>query len=277
MDDISIKYNKYAIPKKNGSKRFILEPSEELKEKQNELLKKLYRIFVSPYAHGGVPNRSIVTNAYYHVGKKYIMQIDLKDFFPSITRDKFFKKISINDLGIELYNEVYKYCFYYDEYYKDYILPQGAITSPVLTNIYMRNLDWWIAKYMKKREITYTRYFDDLTFSTNRENGNKYMYILYEKFLIPKLTKYELFVNYDKFRIKSNSRKQEVCGVIVNKKLNVDKKYRMNLRAEIYQQKQKGLQLSKETLGKISFVNMIRNFNKQYLYNRKYYYDYMID
>ncbi len=264
---MDMSYNVYQIPKKKGGFRTIESPNEELKSKQEEILLKLYQIFpVSPFAHGGIPNRNIVTNAINHVKKDIVASIDIKDFFPSIEHYRFRKEIqTLIQRSLEKQNlrdEITAYCFYKDH------LPQGAPTSPYLANIYLSRFDWLMAWFIAKNlpNGDYSRYFDDITISCNffQRNGKvtdemkKYTFS-YVATLLKKMITYELKefyyldVNEKKTKIISRKSRQYVCGIVVNDKVNVPRRYRKNLRAAIYQHG-----FTNENIGKLAYVNQTK-------------------
>ncbi len=169
-------YNTLEIPKKNGDTRTICVPNKNLKKVQKKLYNKLSTYydeiktqnnFTSKISHGFEKNRSIVTNAEVHKNKRYVVNLDLLVFFPSINfgrvRSYFIKNnyFEINDDIATILAQL--------TCYKG-TLPQGASTSPLIANMICNIMDIRILKIAKKYRLDYTRYADDLTFSTN----NKY-------------------------------------------------------------------------------------------------------
>jgi len=157
-------YKKHIIPKRDGSTRLIFEPSYSLKLVQRWLLEEiLYNIPVSNYTFGFMKGSSnpLRLNAAMHKDNIFIFKMDMKNFFPSIKKDKIY--FLFNEVGYNptMANILANLCTL------DGMLPQGAVTSPCLANLVCRHLDKRISKYCEKREITYTRYADDLTFSCN--------------------------------------------------------------------------------------------------------------
>jgi len=153
-------YREFEIPKRSGGKRKIISPYDSLKYVQRWILENiLCKVKVSGCAHGFVSQRSIVTNATYHLQGKNLLKIDLKDFFPSIPKNyviRVFQK-----LGYSYKVSVCLACICcYDE-----CLPQGAPTSPMLSNIISRHLDNRLKGLAKKSGNVYTRYADDIAFS----------------------------------------------------------------------------------------------------------------
>lgn len=220
------RYKKIRIPKRNWDIRILYSPVYKLKSAQRKILKEI----IYPNIWNSlidsvtwfVPWKNIVDNANYHVSKKYILKLDIKDFFPSVTQDRIFA------LFRTLYNYDYStsmylawLCCYNNQ------LPQWAPTSPVLANLVARFLDyrisWLIKKYNEKEwlNLTYSRYADDLTFSFNR-NIKVNLFIWY---IIELLLEEWFFPNYDKISLISAWKQQRVTWVVVNKKSSVGRKY----------------------------------------------------
>jgi len=249
-------YRTFRIPKRSGGFRTIEAPNAELKLKQTELLNKLYKkIPVSPFCYGGVKNRNIVTNAMHHVKQTAVGSVDISNCFPSVTKQSFIKACNqdkIFENEPDLFKQVLDLCFYNDH------LPQGAPTSPYLLNIFLRKFDWHMGSYCTKRKFTYTRYFDDITISYNKENtgySSKFLYTVLTKIVPYYLERYHLHINPKKTRIIHRGRRQTVCGIVVNEKVNLNRRWRKNLRAEIFQSKNKK---SNVTKGKEAYLHMTK-------------------
>lgn len=156
-------YRTFSIPKRNGGERVISAPYPSLKQAQEWI----YRVLLLPRtklpscAVGFIPKKSIVDNAAPHIGAKYLLKMDLKDFFPSISLTRIIS--------------AFQYLGYYPRmaYYlarlccEDDHLPQGAPTSPILSNIIAKHFDKRLSTLASKFNLVYTRYADDLTFSGN--------------------------------------------------------------------------------------------------------------
>lgn len=266
-------YNTLEIPKKNGDTRTICVPNKNLKKVQKKLYNKLSTYydeiktqnnFTSKISHGFEKNRSIVTNAEVHKNKRYVVNLDLLDFFPSINfgrvRSYFIKNnyFEINDDIATILAQL--------TCYKG-TLPQGAPTSPLIANMICNIMDIRILKIAKKYRLDYTRYADDLTFSTN----NKYFLNDYDKFLediknIIHRSGFEL--NSKKTRLLFSNSRQEVTGLVVNKKIFVPKEYYKNTRAMAHSLYKNGYFLIDDEVGTIeqlegrfSFINQINLYN----------------
>lgn len=238
------KYRSFEIPKKSGGTRLIIAPNRTLKRVQRLLLFCLESLYTPlPTATGFVRDRNIVSNAEKHCNKKYVYNIDLENFFPSIQ----FKRIwsALTKLRqIKLENEVARIvaslCC------KDGILPQGAPTSPFLSNIICIKLDALLYNFSKRNNCTFTRYADDITFSTNENVFNDSFRSEIEEIIINQ----GFSLNTKKERLQRNNviaedgnlirERQEVTGIIVNKKPNLSKTYIRNLRATLHNWDKKG-------------------------------------
>ena len=160
-------YRAFAILKRNGSFRTILEPRRRLKQLQMKALEfmKARAAPPKPCVHGFVEDRSIVTNAKRHLETKpyHLLSLDLEDFFPSITFFRVrgvFRKAPFN-LSHEVATVLAQLCTFQNT------LPQGAPTSPMLSNLVCRSLDRDLMSLARRHRATYTRYADDITFSLN--------------------------------------------------------------------------------------------------------------
>lgn len=166
------RYKEFRIPKKSGQHRIILAPSTPLKIIQRKLSQVLYSIY-NPKAsvHGFVVERSILTNAQRHSGKNYVLNIDLEDFFHSIHFGRvvgMFMKPPYNcsrDVAVTLA----KICCHTQSVNGiiKSILPQGAPTSPIVSNMICSRLDSELRRLAERNKCFYTRYCDDITFSTD--------------------------------------------------------------------------------------------------------------
>lgn len=246
-----MRYNIFKIPKKHGKFRIIEEPCPELKVRQNEILRELEaRLPISDHAHAFVQGRGIVSMAKPHVGKEYVACCDISDFFPSITVEKL--RHRLRD-GPRLHE-------YIDDVTNDFRdgkgqrLPQGAPTSPIISNSFLYDLDEEMYQVASARGCSYTRYADDLVFSGSTRKDMENL-LAVSKIIIE--SSYDLKVNIKKTKIMHRTQRQTVCGIVVNEKLNVARDKRKRLRAEIHQQRG-SVKLSRSTIGKRAFENMVR-------------------
>ncbi|WP_228894143.1 retron St85 family RNA-directed DNA polymerase [Pseudoduganella aquatica] len=168
------RYKKYRVGKRNGSGyRIIAQPSSEAKFIQRILLKELRRLLpVHECAMAYEPGVGIRKNAMRHLHSDYLLKMDFKDFFPSITPDLFFfftKKIGL-ELG-EKDKELLENVIFWKSTRSSYLkLSIGAPTSPFISNFVMHEFDKSMNQFCISKAITYTRYADDLTFTSNAKN-----------------------------------------------------------------------------------------------------------
>ena len=165
-----------------------------------------------------------------HTGKKFVLKLDIKNFFPSITREMVYGAMydDINAENIKYIVPAIEMCLL------DGRLPQGAPTSPAISNIVCRNLDLLLSGAIKCLgfEISYTRYADDLIFSSNDDKIYRIIPII--KKLV---TKFGFIVNEKKVKVLKSHQRQTVTGLVVNcpGKTSVRRRTRMNLRAYMHQ------------------------------------------
>ena len=223
------RYKEFSIPKKNGSLRTIKAPRKGLKTIQrcvNHLFQQLYEPNLG--ATGFLPNMSIVSNAEIHLNKRYVYSIDLMDFFPSIKSGRVYSMLQSNPYGFHdnIARIITNLCC------DEGCLPQGAPTSPILSNIICSRLDRRLYSLAQKFKIYYSRYADDITFSGNRNIFHKEgSFVL----LLEQIIKEEGFViNNNKTRLQKHHQRQKVTGILVNQKINVERTYIKQLRTLIH-------------------------------------------
>lgn len=235
-------YRTFNIYKKNGDSRVIDSPGFELMLIQDRIAKLLNTIYATSLpdcVHGFVkskksnPARNIITNATAHLGKKFILNIDLKDFFHSINASMI-REALVNLKEDKLNIEVASIIALLST--KNWQLPIGSPSSPVLSNLVFLQVDKTLMEYAKKFDLTYTRYADDLTFSSNSFIPEKVKEDIVE---ILSIAGFE--INKKKVRFQSKQMAQYVTGIKVNEKLNVDRKYIRNIRAILHNWEQFGL------------------------------------
>ena len=219
----SAHYRNITLKKKNGDYRTIHAPDTTLKSVQHTILRTVLRHPASRYATAYVRGRSLTDNASPHVGKRYILKLDITDFFGSIRFDQVYSaafntRYFPKQIGVMLTT----LCCYRD------VLPQGAPTSPALSNLVMKNFDENLGAWCEKRGITYTRYCDDMTFS-----GDCSLYPVYQKVKnMLRDTAFEL--NERKTHFITNAARQSVTGLTVNEKVAVSSDYKRRLRQEVH-------------------------------------------
>lgn len=231
------RYKDFEIPKKSGGTRKISAPVEGLKiilKCMNMILQEIYE--PSKYAMGFTKNRSVVDNAKRHINQNYVFNIDLKDFFPSITRARICARLKVKpfELSDDIARMISGLCTMKvtDGENIKYVLPQGAPTSPTITNIICDKLDHKLAGLAKRFGLNYSRYADDITFSSShnvyQEESD------FRKELQRIVTDEGFVINDKKTRLQKRGGRQEVTGVIVCEKANVTKKYVKEIRNLLY-------------------------------------------
>lgn len=289
------RYKRFEIAKKRGGIREIYAPATSLKiiqQKLNQVLQSVYN--AKPSAHGFLPERSIVTNALPHVKKKYVLNLDLKDFFPSINFGRvrgMFMHTPYNR-NHEVATTLAQICCF------NGYLPQGAPTSPIVSNMLCAKLDSQLQKLAKEHRSTYTRYADDITFSTSRpkfptglaffsgdtgklEIGDELKTVIQEN---------GFEINERKNRLQPYSRHQEVTGITVNVFPNVRRDYVREIRGmlhawQIYgldaaeatyrakyagkhpESERENLSFKKAVQGKLNFLKMVKGENNRVYLN----------
>lgn len=237
-------YKSFQIPKKHGGVRSISAPCEELKNIQRKLayiLQLIYEPKICTY--GFVKNKNIVDNAKNHIKKQEILNIDLKDFFTQFHfgRVRGMFKAKPYSLGDEAATTIAQIVCY------NGVLPQGAPTSPIITNMICVPLDNSLMRFAKKNGLTYTRYADDLTFSSYKgcifENivsyFNEQWVICLELQKI--FEKHNMIINENKITLRNRQARQETTGIIVNRFPNVKREYFKNLRAILHKCETSGI------------------------------------
>ena len=234
-------YNSFTIKKKSGKNRLIDSPKASIKilqDKVKPLIEAHYR--VKKPVHGFVGDgKGIITNAFQHKKKNYVLNIDLKDFFHSVNFGRIqgiFRNTPFN-MGPSAATVLAQLCTHNGR------LPQGASTSPVLSNLASTTLDKKLVQIAKKFHLTYTRYADDLTFSSNKplpttlverevdENGKERHKV--GRLLEQTIKDSGFEVSHDKTRLQHKSQRQEVTGLVVNEGVNVNRRFIRKTRAMI--------------------------------------------
>jgi retron-type reverse transcriptase len=248
-------YTTYTIPKRDGSDRKICAPKKQLKWVQRQILKHiLSKVTPHPAAHGFVNGRSTVSNATPHVGHELVVKFDLKDFFPTV---HYFRVMGLfANLGYPFGNCMFgtsdesnqvapvlaRLCCYTPDPKKwgTAVLPQGAPTSPAISNLMCRRLDARLGGLAEANKGTYTRYADDLTFSFPSAEG---LNLGRFRWWVDQVCHQEGFtINQEKFRVIRNSQRQVVTGIVVNDALRVPRELRRELRAILHNCEKTGVE-----------------------------------
>lgn len=287
-EDRESHYNKFFILKSSGKKRMILAPDPLLKGLQKKLLNEFIYVHFIPsvFATGFIVDRSIVDNAKVHVGAKIIVNVDVKDFFPSVTADIlegaiFFKRMK-NIIEAQRLDKVmkeksisYTHQIKEEEYRLDGLetaalaekaslltllvtypymknvytddgdktdsrviidaLPQGAPTSPALSNAVCFEMDNMLSGVAGRNSAVYSRYADDLTFSSSENTQlNKIIPVIKEI-----ISKYGFRANESKIHVNRRSGRMSVTGLVVNDKVSYGRGRLRILRAKLHNTKMK--------------------------------------
>lgn len=263
-------YKRFYLPKKSGGRRLISAPMPLLKKAQYWILENiLYKISTSDSAHGFVPKRSIVTNAQHHIQQDVVVNVDLKDFFPTIVFQRvkglyhalgYSEQISTILALICTEPEVDKIEIDRKIYYAAKSarkLPQGAPCSPAITNLICHRLDLRFEGMAKKFGFIYTRYADDLTFSANGQDAESVGKLLWS---VGKIVEGEGFVIHPKkIAIMRKGTQQRVTGIVVNEKPSISRENLRKFRALIHQIEQSGTEGKSWSNGK-NLENSMRGY-----------------
>lgn len=268
-------YIAFPMEKKSGGLRWIHKPHFLVKNAQKVLLENLPNPSVMQRGHevvtGFVPGRSILDNARPHVGKTVVLSIDLRNFFPSFSKNQLYEAIKWVDrnalyswsyYGGPIQNEIEVFNLITTKKGK---LPQGAPTSPMIANWCCIEGDKVLADMCAEESIDYTRYADDLTFSTMRSE-------ISEEFvqkIITAINDHGIFgrsvkVANNKIKFMRKHKQQRVTGIVVNEKLSIPRARRKRLRAFMHDCEKNGVEaaLGRENrsihhiFGEFSFLNL---------------------
>jgi len=218
-------YQEFSIPKRSGGKRTIEAPSPELKSVQRQILRRvLGRLRAHPAATGFERGSSIVRHARQHQGRAVVMRLDVKDFFPSTTATRlrrYFRRIGWNRPATAI---LLRLCAHKGR------LPQGAPTSPRLSNLVNYRIDARLAGMASRLGAVYTRYADDITLSFDHEDHAKVHYL--QRF-VRKVLLSEGYVLHTrkKLSVRRRHHRQLVTGLVVNERVNLPRPVRRWLRA----------------------------------------------
>lgn len=238
-------YYTFEIPKKSGGKRKISAPKHRMKELQMWVLQNvLDNIPHCDTSHGFIREKSILTNAEPHIGKDIVINIDLKDFFPTISYKRvkgLFRNFGYSEQTAIIFAlictqaetetvEMDGVTYYVQK--GERFLPQGSPASPAISNIIAYKLDKKVQGLAKKLGFTYTRYADDLSFSTTKENEQNINKLLY--FLRQIVGSEGFTMHPEKTHIMRKGGLQKVTGIVVNEKLNIDRNRLRQFRALLH-------------------------------------------
>ena len=274
-------YFYYLSSKRNGGKRRIIVPNDELKNVQRWINKQILQSIV-PLAcvTGFAKGRSIVNNAGIHENRKYILNFDIKDFFESITEDRVERLFLKMEYKRELASLLTKLCT--TKVNGDYIrwkcgervysyfeqltqkdrafLVQGAPTSPAIANLICYRMDRKLMKYAERHGINYSRYADDITFSSDDIAS------LPKVRFIKKLLAEEHFVlNEEKTKLLKQGMRQEVTGLLINERVRVPRQYKKDIYRHLH------FCLKYGGLGHFKYIHSSYNMSREWLLGRIFY------
>jgi RNA-directed DNA polymerase len=240
------KYKSFEIPKKSGGTRLIQAPTPRLKVLQRGLAILLYECVkeidstkptASSISHGFQKGRSILSNAAPHRARRYVLNFDLEGFFSSINFGRvrgFFIKSSAFKLDKNVATVIAQIACH------DNALPQGSPCSPIISELIAQRLDMRLVRVAKKYKCTFTRYADDITFSSNQKDFPAAIAYCKEaaqpewslgQELIQAVASQDFKLNISKTRMQFRGSRQLVTGLVVNEKVNTRATYRQYARA----------------------------------------------
>ena len=288
-------YHQLSLSKRDGGVRVLQVPNEKLKRLQRNLLQYFQHAEISPCAAAYIKGRTIKEQAIKHTNSRLIVKLDIENFFGSITFQKVFYSVDEALKNSPLVGPYYRMNSQQSLILKNYnsevswfitkactlngVLPQGAPTSPMLSNMVFFPLDKVIYSYCTEHKIHYTRYSDDMIFSGDFRPSGLISFI--RKLLI----RNGYILNEKKIVVAGKGKQQKITGVVVNDRPQTDRKYRREIRRDIYyickygleehlrrngiliQENQIAVQMVKELqklIGRVSFVLQIDPDNKEF-------------
>jgi hypothetical protein len=265
-------YRVFRIKKKSGGYRSICSPKPELALVQNFIYKNILNsVPIHDSAFAFVKKRSIKDNALKHSKSDKMLCLDIKDFFPSISRNRiYYVFMKLCNINKDLADTLVRLCTLNDG------LPQGAITSPILSNIVSYRLDKSIDNFANSNGLIYTRYADDITISGSKESINKVL-----KSQVKGIIELHGFkINAKKSRINTINKGAIITGLrVFNDRIQVPRNYIRKIEQDIYYLNKYGLNSYKEhekilnnnylghLVGKIKFVEYIEPLKGKKLYD----------
>lgn len=274
-------YTAFLVPKHSGDMRVICAPNDDLKAIQKTLASVLQSKRIEMHkdskaprviSHGFEHGRDIFSNSKIHSKKRFVFNLDLEDFFGSIHFGRivgYFERNRSFELSHEVAVAIAQLCCYQGK------LPQGAPTSPILANMVSEILDYKLLKIAKKYRVDYTRYADDLTFSTNDPKFLDNYESFYHE-INGTIRRAGFSVNENKTRLQYRDSRQTVTGLVVNRKINIDRRYYKETRAMAHQLYKTGsfqINGADGTLaqleGRFAFIHQCELLNSDHLEEKK--------
>lgn len=245
-------YSKIEIPKKDGTHRVLHVPSFSMKVVQKWILHNiLEKVEVSNQSMAFTRHRGIRKNAEFHKENVFLLKMDIKNFFGNITYRKVFDLFLGLGYSSSASGILTSICTY------KFALPQGAVTSPYIANLVCSSMDTKIENYCNLRDISYTRYADDLCFSTNDK-----ALLLELKKVVKDIVYEEGFrIHTKKTKLLSNYMKKTITGITINDGLiKVNKEFKKCLRSQIFNSiKSCDYRDKNQIVGKIAYINSIED------------------
>lgn len=267
-------YHEFSIKKKSRGERQILAPDNKLKIIQRRLAYVLSLVYLGRISvHGFIRNKSIITNAERHTHRRLLINIDLEDFFPTIHfgRVRGILQVRPYNLSKSGATIIAGFCCYKGK------LPQGAPTSPIISNMICSKLDYELQQLTYNEHCTYSRYADDIVFSTTKGSFSDNMIetTMGKQEIGSKLntfiTNNGFKVNQKKTRIRFYTERQEVTGLIVNKFPNVKRDFIKQVRMMLHVWRKFGIESASKQYtdkhgtnfyealrGKINFIKLVK-------------------
>jgi len=243
-------YHRTAHPKSSGGVRWISAPREPLKTTQRAILDSLlYQRAAHESAHGFVPKRSVITHARRHTYQRWLVGLDLYRFFDetprSAVRSVFERFSGLQEWEVEVLTEL---CCLEDR------LPQGAPTSPYITNLYFSEVDEALTRWAESQQLTYSRYADDLAFSGPAVPPDLFRVVK------ESCGEFGYRVNHKKTRVLGSGARQSVTGLVVNRGISVPRRLRRTIRAVLHDASKRGLEsaMRDSDMGIDSLIGRIR-------------------
>ena len=246
-------YRQFAIGKRGGGTRTINSPRLFLKMVQswiNDYL--LWRLPQHDSSHAYRRGRSIITNADQHIQKRYVGNLDIEDFFGSVRQQAVKKLLRDNGFGYQLAYIISQITTLGNS------LPQGAPTSPCISNAYLSDFDYRMAAICREAQLSYTRYADDISISGDSKERIDSVF----REVSIQLERKSLRLNASKTRIASKGGQQRVAGVVVNTIAQPPRKLRRRIRAMFHRaQHSPELYQDKLELNKLAgYLSYLRSF-----------------
>lgn len=223
-NNLSRHYRRVEMKKPDGGVRQLLIPDAALKQVQRRITERLLaHMPISPYATAYRYGAKTVHNAAPHAGKRVVLKLDIRHYFDSVR----YSDVKALAFPADIYAEPIRILLSMLCYYKE-SLPQGAPSSPAISNLILRPFDDAVGAWCRERGICYTRYCDDMTFSGDFDTREVLVFVQ------PELKKRGFFLNPAKTHCIRAGQRQMVTGLVVNEKPNIPAEYRRKLRQELY-------------------------------------------